>query len=141
MNLKHALFLLGAAAVLTALVVFMFYSYERHVTPPNTRTLPYMFSVAEVAGVDVGTDLFRLGAVPPGSAAHRTLHVSDPFDFESGEPRMVRITAKGQGSEWLVIEPSEALLPLDAKITVRVPDDAPLGTYEGLLYVTTLPTE
>jgi len=139
MKLPALLFLLCMTVIITVgLVGLMYYLQGSAPLPKGTRTLAYMFTVNDTVGVDVGTDMLRLGAVKPGDSSWRTVTISDAISqavVSNQTVKAVRVTSRGQGSEWLSIQPSVVELPGNVLVNLTVPTNAKYGTYRGELVV------
>ncbi len=122
--------LLATIAALTSGIIVLAYSALNPPLPKGTQELPYLFHVAEHPGVDVGTDLFRLGALTPGGVATRTFSAADPL---SDTMTRFAVSAIGPGSEWFSFEPQVLALPGTVTVTLHVPEDADYDTYEGVI--------
>jgi hypothetical protein len=136
MNLTRLLFFLLTVAVLTSAVTYFYHAYEQQ-PPKGTRVLPYLFSVNDTVGVDVGTDIFRLGQLQPGSSSSRALTISETISSADldGKAKRFRIEMRGKGSEWMEASPVEVSVPGSVNISVSVPVGAPYGYYRGSILV------
>ncbi len=137
MRLISVIFLvLFVGAISAASVYILTASNEKF--PDGTQSIPYLFVIADVPGVDTRKDVFRLGQLGPGGASWRTLQVEagiGSMTQEAQAKRQVLVLARGKGSEWIIIQPSITTLPAEVNISLRPSLDAPLGTYQGTLYV------
>lgn len=138
MRLVALVLVLVFAAIIVSGATVLLHELRKSALPPDTTGVPYLFTVSESLGVDVGTDIFRLGALKPGTSSYRSLSISDAFMQTTGNQYRVRVWARGKGSEWLIIEPSEATTPAEVRVTAAPPAEAPLGEYRGYIYVTRL---
>jgi hypothetical protein len=137
MKLVQVLFLFLAVALLTSIGVYLLAQRSAEF-PDGTQSIPYTFSIGENPGVDVGTDVFRLGQVRPGGSSWRELSIGpsggDALANEAERPEYA-VVARGAGSTWLIIEPAIIKVPGNVNITLAAPETAEMGRYEGLLYV------
>jgi hypothetical protein len=127
MRLSRVLVLLCVVALLSVAVAFFFFSYANRL-PAGTKHLPYLFHISSTPGIDAGTDIFRLGAVQPGGVSYRSLILGGTGD-------VVTVFVRGEGSEWLSVEPPSAVLPANVTITLSAPGDAAVGSYRGEILV------
>jgi hypothetical protein len=138
-------FLILAFALALATVGLMLFVLPKPLAPPQgSQTLPYQFTVADNPGVDLGTDVFRLGQVTPGGSSWRTLTIENTITSIAADNRTVRrakVYAIGKGARWLVLEPSVVTLPAEVKVTLKVSSSAELGIYRGVIVVEPLPPE
>ena len=129
------------ASAITAGILLVIYNVTRPELVPGTQVLPYEFSVADYPGIDVGIDIFRLGAVTPSASSFRTLSITDPYagvlndTATAQQAKRVRIVAVGEGSRWITIVPSVTLVPAVVNVSVAVPPDAKHDVYKGALLV------
>jgi hypothetical protein len=130
MKLSHVIILLVCAALLTVSAVLFVFSLQTKL-PAGTRTLPYLFQVSEYPGIDAATDIFRLGAIPPGSSSYRTIELADPLNTS----RTVTVMVRGKGAEWLAVTPPTLTLPGVITITASPPADARIGAYKGQILI------
>jgi hypothetical protein len=122
---------IGAFALIIIIIVglvFTLVSLARH-SPVEVTSLPYTFKVKEKVGINLDTDKFHFGGGIPGTSLQRKLNITAPYDTT------VHIDSKGPGS--VLVNNND--FDLDANenkellFTLVVPDDLPLGEYEGLI--------
>lgn len=135
MRLAYLVVLLGLVTVVVSASTYFLFAWNSARLPPNSTAIPYLFTVADALGVDAGTDIFRLGKLMPGTSSQRTLLVTDPFAQSTGNPHEVRVWARGEGSEWLVLTPASGITPIDVVVTLTIPEGAAYGEYRGELIV------
>lgn len=141
MKLARVLTILFVAAILASLLGWFVYSFTKEkALPEGTQKIDYQFSVAAEFGVDVKSDILRLGTLQPASQAHRSLIIQDSLaalaSNDSNAPKhQVRIVAIGAGSQWISANPVVVTVPGDSIIQVSVPQNAAFGTYRGTLLV------
>lgn len=110
-------------------VLFFFSSFLKY------DEIQVQLTVSEVVGFNVGTDALYLGSVPPGSSAHRVIHVrNDHFSFGR-----VNIKAFGDVAPWLSVSDNNFYLRRDevgdVDVRVEVPEGVARGDYNGTLRV------
>lgn len=135
MKLTNVLIILAFTAVITSGILFIIFSLSMQQLPKGTKTLPYLFTVADVPGFDLATDQFRLGQLAPGTASSRTFSISDSVAAVKNETKQFTISARGDGVAWLSIDPQFVTAPASVKIQVSVPSNAKKGTYKGEILV------
>lgn len=142
MELRRFIILAVTLALVTVGAVLLIALPKPEPLPPGAQTVPYLFSVGESSGVDVSTDIFRLGQVIPGAgAASRALTIEPSITsigVGNASVSRARVYAQGRGSEWITIEPSSLELPGSVTVTLKTPRSAEHGTYRGVLVVVPL---
>ncbi len=132
MKMRRFVIVLGLALLFSALMFFLssFLSYEQ---------IPIQLTVSDDVGFNVGTDALYFGSVPPGSSAHRVIHVrNDRFLFGR-----VNIKVFGEVAAWTSVTDNNFYLANneieDVRISVRIPADASHRDYNGTLRVYLFP--
>ena len=138
MKIQHLIVLLVAVAAITSAAMLVTFNLSQRAIVKNAQSLPYVFYVNSTIGVDVGTDMLRLGAITPGSQAYRGVFIKDTLAeaaVSNQTVRQVRFAAQGQGSEWITFKPEVLSLPGEVKVTVSVPVGTKYGVYRGSILV------
>lgn len=144
MKLSSLIITLVLAAILSAGLVMLVFAMQQNIVPKGTSIIPYMFAVNKSVGFDLGTDMLRLGALSPGTNGWRNISVKDSLadvivsnkSVSNNLVRKVRVEIRGEGKEWMLVEPAVLTLPGDVTVSVSVPSDASYGFYRGeLLFI------
>ncbi len=122
-------FIAVAVSVLILAALFFLSSFLKY------DEVPVQLSVSDVVGFNVGTDALYFGSVPPGSSAHRVIHVkNDRFAFGRAN-----IKAFGDAARWLSVSDNNFYLRRDevrdVEVKVDIPRGLDYGDYNGTLRV------
>lgn len=129
MKKVHAIALLVVFGILVATLTISFHATkDLPLRPVAIEEVPYIFEIGTESGVDVESDILRLGLIARGSGSERTIRVN------STEASYVEIRVLGDGTPYLRPQSSRLEIVNGTAIAVFnafAPADAPLGVYEG----------
>lgn len=119
------------AAIGATQVAYSVYKY------PSSKYIPMYVKVVNEThiGLNTRTDALYFGTIPQGDSGRRFINITN----DHNSPVEVQITFKGMMAGWVfpsrnyfVIQPGEAA---QIAVDVVIPNAAPVGEYEGKMYV------
>lgn len=127
-------YLIATAVFLVTFIALVYFGL-RVFPPSHTEEWPMAFIVDRVIGLGETSeqgDLF-FGGIPPGSRGKRTI----TFTNFASSPRTIILRAFGDFAPWVEYSNNSfTLLPQENQtvlIAIRVPENATLGNYSGVL--------
>ncbi|MFC2136037.1 hypothetical protein ACFLTH_15590 [Bacteroidota bacterium] len=124
MKLKRFIMLLVVVLLLSATATLLYYSYFKAEEVVDIEWAPYSFHISNHVGLVGDRDAVKFGGIMPGGSGERGINVSNDFDF----PVKIRITTKGEKSDWITIKENNFILEphtsKEVKLRVNIPATA-----------------
>lgn len=131
LTVRQMLFLLIALILLSSSITFFIYT---HYTLLGVFSLNYEFKAAQNMGLNTDIDALRFGKIIPGNSGERKIDISNNYGF----PIKLSSRIEGQYAKAIVSEPKNIVVPQSENrtiiFTIALPEDIPLGTYNGTIY-------